>query len=43
MTTPEEPTPQPRDIALEEATPDQVQHLEEQSDPETGADREGTD
>jgi hypothetical protein len=39
MTTPEEPTPQPRDIALEEATPDQVQHLEEQSDPEDG----GTD
>jgi hypothetical protein len=25
--------PQPRDIALEEATPEQVEQLEEQSDP----------
>lgn len=36
MTTPEpDPTPQPRDIALEQATEDQVLDLEEQSDPET--------
>ncbi len=34
MTTPEQPPPQPREIALEEATPDQVEHLEAASDPQ---------
>ncbi len=34
MTTAQEPPPQPRDIALEEATPDQVEALEAASDPE---------
>ena len=34
MTTPE-PTPQPRDIALEQETPDQAAELEAMSDPET--------
>ena len=36
MTTPE-PTPQPRDIALEQETPEQAAELEAQSDPETTA------
>jgi hypothetical protein len=32
MTTPEPATPQPRDIALEQQTPEQVADLEAQSD-----------
>jgi hypothetical protein len=36
MTTPEQP-PQPRDIALEQETPEQAAELEAQSDPETEA------
>ena len=35
MTTPESPMPQPRDIALEQETPEQAAHLEAQSDDET--------
>lgn len=38
MSTPE-PKPQPRDIALEQETPEQAAELEAQSDPETTADR----
>ncbi len=34
MTTPADDEPQPRDIALEQATPDQVDDLEEASDEE---------
>lgn len=34
MTTPQSDEPQPRDIALEQETEDQVIDLEEQSDPE---------
>ena len=34
MTTPESEQPQPRDIALEQATPEQVEQLEAASDPE---------
>jgi hypothetical protein len=33
MTTPEPGTPQPRDIALEQETPEQAAELEAQSDP----------
>ena len=33
MTTPEPATPQPRDITLEQATPEQAADLEAQSDP----------
>ena len=33
MTTPEPATPQPRDITLEQATPEQAANLEAQSDP----------
>jgi hypothetical protein len=32
MTTPEPATPQPRDIALEQQTPEQVADLEAQND-----------
>ncbi len=32
MTTPPEDAPQPRDIALEQATPEQVEELETASD-----------
>ena len=32
MTPPEPETPQPRDIALEQETPEQAEALEEQSD-----------
>jgi hypothetical protein len=34
MTTPEPATPQPRDIALEQETPEQAADLEAQSDPD---------
>jgi hypothetical protein len=34
MTTPEPDQPQPRDIALEQATPEQVGELEAASEPE---------
>jgi hypothetical protein len=33
MTTPEPATPQPRDIALEQETPEQAEELEAQSEP----------
>jgi hypothetical protein len=47
MTTPE-PTPQPRDIALEQESPELAADLEAQSDPtpserEPGADPPGTE
>jgi hypothetical protein len=32
MTTPQPPTPQPRDIALEQETPEQAAELEAQSE-----------
>jgi hypothetical protein len=35
MTTPEPATPQPRDIALEQETPEQAADLEAQSEPRT--------
>jgi hypothetical protein len=34
MTAPEHEQPQPRDIALEQATPEQVEQLEAASEPE---------
>lgn len=34
MTTPQPETPQPRDIALEQVTPEQAADLEAQSEPE---------
>ena len=34
MTSPESETPQPRDIALEQETPEQAEDLEAQSDPD---------
>ena len=34
MTTPQPETPQPRDIALEQETPEQADALEAQSEPE---------
>jgi hypothetical protein len=37
MTTPTPDTPQPRDIALEQETPEQAAELEEQSRPADGA------
>jgi len=37
MTTPEQETPQPRDIALEQEMPEQAAELEAQSDPDEGA------
>jgi hypothetical protein len=37
MSTPESASPQPRDIALEQETPEQAEDLEAQSDPESGA------
>ncbi|MFW3169199.1 hypothetical protein [Geodermatophilus sp. CPCC 206100] len=40
MTTPDEERPQPRDIALEQATPEQAADLEAQSEP--AADRPGS-
>ena len=36
MTTPEPETPQPRDIALEQETPEQADELESQSEATTG-------
>lgn len=36
MTTPEPANPQPRDVALEQATPEQVADLEARSEPEPG-------
>jgi hypothetical protein len=38
MSTPEPANPQPRDIALEQETPDQAAELEAQSDPDPGTD-----
>jgi len=38
MTTPQSETPQPRDIALEQETPEQAAELEAQSDPDPGTD-----
>jgi hypothetical protein len=38
MTTPEPANPQPRDIALEQETPEQAADLEAQSDPDPGDD-----
>ena len=38
MTTPEPADPQPRDIALEQETPEQAADLEAQSEPEPDAD-----
>ena len=37
MTTPENSAPQPRDIALEQETPEQAAELEAQSEPRTDA------
>jgi hypothetical protein len=37
MSTPEPANPQPRDIALEQETPEQAADLESQSDPEFDA------
>jgi hypothetical protein len=37
MTTPDPDTPQPRDIALEQETPEQAADLEAQSTPEAAA------
>jgi hypothetical protein len=37
MSTPEPASPQPRDIALEQETPEQAADLEAQSDPESDA------
>jgi hypothetical protein len=34
MTTPEPQSPQPRDIVVEQQTPEQAAELEEQSEPE---------
>jgi hypothetical protein len=39
MSTPSPDTPQPRDIALEMATPEQVAELEAQSEPPTETDQ----
>ena len=36
MSTPDPASPQPRDIALEQETPEQAADLEAQSDPEAG-------
>ena len=40
MTTPDADTPQPRDIALEQETPDQAADLEAQSEAEERPDGE---
>ena len=40
MSTPEPATPQPRDIALEQETPEQAADLEAQSDDESGGTEE---
>jgi hypothetical protein len=37
MTTPHADEPQPRDIALEQETPEQVSELEAQSEPEAAS------
>jgi hypothetical protein len=37
MTTPQPETPQPRDIALEQETPEQAAELDAQSEPEDSA------
>jgi hypothetical protein len=42
MTSPETAAPQPRDIALEQETPEQAADLEAQSEPEAGEPAEGT-
>jgi hypothetical protein len=41
MTTPSE-TPQPRDIALEQETPEQAAEMEAQSEPEAADPAEGS-
>jgi hypothetical protein len=41
-TTPNAETPQPRDIALEQQTPEQVAELEAQSDPDERDSSEGS-
>lgn len=41
MTTPEPALPQPRDIALEQETPEQAAALEAASDPEEPAESPG--
>ncbi len=41
MTTPDPAQPQPREIALEQATPDQVEQLEAASEPEEPAGPDG--
>jgi hypothetical protein len=41
-TTPNPENPQPRDIALEQETPEQAADLEAQSEPEAGEPAEGT-
>jgi hypothetical protein len=41
MTTPDPEQPQPRDIALEQATPEQVERLEDASGPEEPAAPDG--
>jgi hypothetical protein len=38
MTAPEPEQPQPRDIALEQPTPDQLAALEDASEPDPGTD-----
>jgi hypothetical protein len=38
MSTPESANPQPRDIALEQETPEQAADLEAQSEPDPDAD-----
>ena len=40
MTTPDPAEPQPRDIALEMATPEQAADLESQSEPALGTERD---
>ena len=42
MTTPDPETPQPRDIALEQETPEQAAELEAQSEPDDGSADDGS-
>ena len=42
MSTPEPATPQPRDIALEQETPELVDDLDQQSDPDPAEMTEGS-
>jgi hypothetical protein len=41
MTTPEPQVPEPRDIAMEQATPEQAADLEAQSGPDNGRTTDG--